>query len=70
MERTEEPRTVHRYSEADDDRGTSWISVVFGWLTALGAGLILSGIVGGVIGAILGAGGTEAAAEGWWGSAS
>ena len=61
MERTEEPRTVHRYSEAED-RGTSWLSVVFGWLTALGAGLILSGIVGGVIGAILGAGGTETAA--------
>jgi hypothetical protein len=60
IEQTEEPRTVHRYSEAD--RGTSWISVVFGWLAALGAGLILSGIVGGIIGAILGAGGTEATA--------
>ena len=63
MERTEEPRTVHRYSEADDDRGTSWISVVLGWLTALGAGLILSGIVGGIVGAILGASGESAATE-------
>ena len=62
MERTEEPRTVHRYSEAED-RGTSWLSVVFGWLTALGAGLILSGIVGGIVGAILGASGESAATE-------
>jgi hypothetical protein len=30
---------------------TSWTSVIFGWLAALGAGLILSGIVGGVVGA-------------------
>ena len=41
---------------ADADRGTSWLSVVFGWLAALGAGLILSGIVGAVVGAIFGAG--------------
>ncbi len=27
--------------------GTSWPSIVLGWLTALGAGLILSGIIGG-----------------------
>ncbi len=43
--------------------GTSWASVVFGWLTALGAGLILSGIVGAVVGVIFAAlgfaGGTE-----------
>jgi hypothetical protein len=63
MERTEERPTVHRYSEADDDRGTSWISVVLGWLAALGAGLILSGIVGGIIGAILGASGESAVTE-------
>lgn len=59
-ERTEEPRATHRYSEAD--RGTSWLSVVFGWLTALGAGLILSGIVGAIVGAILGAGGASSSA--------
>ena len=35
------------------DPGTSWVSVVFGWLTSLGAGLILSGIVGAIVGAIL-----------------
>jgi hypothetical protein len=40
-----------RYSGADGSRGTSWLSVVFGWLTAFGAGLILSGIVGEIIGA-------------------
>jgi hypothetical protein len=61
-ERTEEPRTTDRYSEAD--RSTSWISVVFGWLAALGAGLILSGIVGAFVGAILGGGGSASATEG------
>jgi hypothetical protein len=40
------------------ERGTSWISVVLGWLTSLGAGLILAGIVGGIVGAIVGAGQT------------
>ncbi|MCA1738639.1 MAG: hypothetical protein LC740_07395, partial [Actinobacteria bacterium] len=54
IERTEELRVTYRHSEAD--RSTSWISVVSGWLAALGAGLILSGIVGAIVGAILGAG--------------
>ncbi len=31
------------------DRSTSWTSVVLGWLTALGAGLILSGVIGAVV---------------------
>lgn len=62
MQRTEERPAVHRYSEADD-RATSWTSVVLGWLAALGAGLILSGIVGGIVGAILGASGESAATE-------
>ncbi len=35
--------------------GTSWVSVVLGWLAALGAGLILSGIVGAIVGAIFAA---------------
>src|ERR687890_1818606 len=35
-----------------EDRGTSWVSVILGWLSALGAGLILSGIVGGILGAL------------------
>jgi hypothetical protein len=45
----------------EDERGTSWISVVIGWLTALGASLILAGIVGAVVGAILG--GDQAAGQ-------
>jgi hypothetical protein len=29
----------------ENELGASWTSVIFGWLAALGAGLILSGIV-------------------------
>jgi hypothetical protein len=39
--------------------GTSWVSVILGWLAALGAGLILSGIVGAIVGGILAALGVE-----------
>ena len=46
------------------DRGTSWTSVIFGLLAALGASLILSGIVGGIVAAILGALGVGGGAEG------
>ncbi len=47
------------------DRGTSWVSVILGLLTALGAGLILSGIVSAIVGAILGTGSvTQSTAEG------
>lgn len=42
----------------EDERGTSWVSVVIGWLTALGASLILAGIVSAIVGAIFGGGGT------------
>jgi amino acid transporter len=49
----EAPQVERRPSEAD--RGTSWVSVVLGWLAALGAALILSGIVGAVVGAIFAA---------------
>ena len=49
---------------AESDRGTSWLSVILGWLAALGAGLILSGIVGAIVGAIIGDGGSASAAEG------
>jgi hypothetical protein len=70
-----ESRGEHSSSEAhrrgdggdgssDSGRGTSWLSVIFGWLAALGAGLILSGIVGAVVGAILGDGGSASATEG------
>jgi hypothetical protein len=48
----------------ESELGTSWSSVVFGWLAALGAGLILSGIVGAVVGAILGALGVQGGTEG------
>jgi hypothetical protein len=47
-----------------DDRGTSWVSVVLGWLAALGAGLILSGIVSGIVGAIFGTAGRQGLTEG------
>ncbi len=46
------------------DRGTSWVSVVLGWLAALGAGLILSGIVSGIVGAIFGTAGRQGLTEG------
>ena len=48
----------------DAELGTSWTSVIFGWLAALGAGLILSGIVGGIVAAIFGALGLQGGAEG------
>jgi hypothetical protein len=48
----------------ENEHGTSWTSVIFGWLAALGAGLILSGIVGGVVGGILGALGVQGGTEG------
>ena len=50
--------------DSAEDRGTSWVSVIFGLLAALGAALILSGIVGGVVAAILGALGLGGGAEG------
>jgi hypothetical protein len=57
--RVEEARRDHESSRGSGgsvssspgaDRGTSWVSVVLGWLAALGAGLILSGIVGAIFG--------------------
>jgi hypothetical protein len=55
-------RTSRSADPALEERGTSWTSVVLGWLTALGAGLILSGVVGAIVGAILGGAGDPAAA--------
>jgi hypothetical protein len=52
------------YAPLEEDRGTSWVSVVLGWLAALGAGLILSGIVSGIVGAIFGTAGRQGIAEG------
>ena len=65
----------HRNQERGSDQGvsyelshgykkTSWTSVIFGWLAALGAGLILSGIVGGILGALGVQGGTEGGVAG------
>ena len=73
VDRGAAPRRVGEEREAqvhrrDQERGTSWAGVVFGWLAALGASLILGGIVGGVVAAILGAlgvgGGTEGGVAG------
>src|SRR3712207_6049049 len=52
------------YAPLEEERGTSWVSVVLGWLAALGAGLILSGIVSGIVGAIFGSAGRQGITEG------
>ena len=52
------------YASLDESWGTSWLSVILGWLTALGAGLILSGIVSGIVGAIFGSAGRQGLTEG------
>ena len=52
------------HAPLEAERGTSWVSVVLGWLAALGAGLILSGIVSGIVGAIFGAAGRQGLTEG------
>ncbi len=70
--RVEEARRDHESSRVSGygssspgaDRGTSWVSVVLGWLAALGAGLILSGIVSGIVGAIFGTAGRQGITEG------
>jgi hypothetical protein len=61
-----EARSVHASGHAtpEQDRGTSWVSVVLGWLAALGAGLILSSIVSGIIGAIFSIAGRQGLTEG------
>ena len=57
-------RGTSGYTSLEDERGTSWVSVVLGWLAALGAGLILSGIVSGIVGAIFGTAGRQGITEG------
>ena len=51
------------YTSLEEERGTSWVSVVLGWLAALGAGPILSGIVSGIVGAIFGTAGRQGLTE-------
>jgi len=64
VEEVREERETDR-ARRESELGTSWTSVILGLLTALGAGLILSGIVGAVVGAILGTGSaTQSATEG------
>src|SRR5215212_7002722 len=46
------------------ERGTSWVSVVLGWLAALGAALILSSIVGALVGALFAALGAKSGTTG------
>ncbi len=63
MERSEEPRATHEAPETG--RGTSWIGALIGMLTALGAALLLSGIIGAIvvfIVALLAVDGSETAA--------
>ncbi|MBA2691128.1 MAG: hypothetical protein H0U65_01370 [Rubrobacter sp.] len=47
-------RDARRGEGRESKQGISWASVVIGLLTALGAGVILTGILSGVVGAILG----------------
>jgi hypothetical protein len=64
VEHVREEREADR-ARRESELGTSWVSVILGLLTALGAGLILSGIVSGIVGAILGTGSaTQSATEG------
>jgi hypothetical protein len=46
------------------ERGTSFASVILGWLVALGAVILLAGVVGGVVAALLGLFGVPAATGG------
>jgi hypothetical protein len=64
VRRDREVERGSRYSSLEEDRGTSWLSVILGWLTALGAGLILSGILSGIVGAIFGSAGRQGITEG------
>jgi len=61
--------TVREERESERERreselGTSWVSVILGWLAALGTSLLLSGIVGAIVGAIYSALGGSSAATG------
>jgi len=64
MEGTEGPRAAQRNPEIEGS--TSWIGVLIGMLTASGAALLLSGIVGGIVAlvvfALIGTGGSETGA--------
>ncbi|WP_273846833.1 hypothetical protein [Rubrobacter calidifluminis] len=59
---TERQREDHLRSEME--RGTSWISIVLGWLSALGAALVLSGVVSAIVGAVVKGGGNDVSSGG------
>lgn len=66
VENVREERAAER-ERREAELGTSWLSVVLGWLAALGAALILSGIVSSIVGgifAVLGLRAREAATSG------
>src|ERR687893_3136239 len=63
VEDVREEHTADR-QRREAELGTSWTSVILGWLAALGASLILSGIVGAIVGGILGAMGVQGGTEG------
>ena len=52
------------YKQAHGYGKTSWISVILGWICALGSGLILGGIVGAIVGGIVAALGLGASGGG------
>jgi hypothetical protein len=58
-----EEREAERHRR-EAELGTSWISVTLGWLAALGASLILSGIVTAIVGGIFAALGARDGATG------
>ena len=58
-----EEREAERHRR-ESELGTSWISVILGWLAALGASLILSGIVTAVVGGIFAVLGAQDGATG------
>ena len=60
VRREHEAEREARADRREQELGTSWSSVVFGWLAALGASLILSGIVGPILGLVGVGGGTAA----------
>jgi hypothetical protein len=64
VEEVRADRETRTETTGSGDRGTSWVSVILGWLTALGAGLILSGILSGIVGAIFGSAGRQGITEG------
>lgn len=51
-ERDRREKQEEERKQREAELGTSWVSVIFGWITSLGATLLLAGIVGGIVGAL------------------